>query len=366
MLPPPVVGPADTSYRAVISGPKNSGFSLKPPHRAAETPLVQLQTTKLLSQVTDGAFEVGGRAAFLQLGGLHPAPPGLRLTLRRWGALLALAGLALPGVRAADAGAVLGSPAVFGPRFENAKESPADVPAAEPGTGKEAEEAAAAPGEGSLLPTGEPWEAVVSEPSIPAPTAPSTVPPAAPLAAPPPAPAPVAPPVPAPVAAPEVVAGEVARSVPGSSSPVAVTSRPTLVPASRDHLRPILKRSAQEGGLPADLVMALAWKESSWRVGAVSRAGAVGVMQLMPSTVTFVSRDLMGLKSNLDPRNGTANIRMGTRFFAHLVKIYDGSYRRALIAYNQGVTALRTRGSYPGAERFADSVLALRSEFKTA
>jgi soluble lytic murein transglycosylase-like protein len=138
------------------------------------------------------------------------------------------------------------------------------------------------------------------------------------------------------------------------------------VPAGRDHLRPILKRYAAENGLPADLVMALAWKESSWRVGAVSKAGAVGVMQLMPSTVTFVSRDLMGLRSNLDPHNGTANIRMGTRFFAHLVKVYDGSHRRALIAYNQGVTALRTRGSYPGAERFADSVMALRAEFKNA
>ncbi len=322
---------------------------------------MQLQTTELSSKVTDEAFEVGGRAAFLQLGGLYPAPPGLRLTLRRWGALLALAGLALPGVRAAEAGA-LGSPAVLGSLLENRKESPSDEPAAEPGTGAVAEEAIASP----LLPTGEPWEAVVSEPSIPAPTVPSTAPPPVPAPAPPPAAPPVAPAVPAPVAAPDAVAGEVARSAPGSSSPAAATSRPSLVPAGRDHLRPILKRYAQENGLPADLVMALAWKESSWRVGAVSGAGAVGVMQLMPSTVTFVSRDLMGLSSNLDPRNGTANIRMGTRFFAHLVKVYDGSYRRALIAYNQGITALRTRGSYPGAERFADSVLTLRSEFKNA
>lgn len=296
-------------------------------------------------------FEVGGRAAFLEFGGLHPAPPGLRLTLRRWGALLALAGLALPGVRAAEAGAAWRSP-VLGPLVQTTGARAADTEA-EPGAGPGAEEAAPrAGGEGSLLPMGEPWEAVVSEPSLPAPT--STSPGRAAAAA-----------VPAPAEAPDVV-GETARSVPGSDSPAAATSRPALVPAGRDHLRPILRRYALENSLPPDLVMALAWRESSWRAGVVSTAGAVGVMQLMPSTVTFTSRTLLDLGSDLDPRNATANIRMGTRFFAHLVEVYGGSYRRALIAYNQGVTALRTKGTYPGAERFAERVLALRSEFENA
>src|SRR5436305_1625116 len=38
-----------------------------------------------------------------------------------------------------------------------------------------------------------------------------------------------------------------------------------LVPADREYLRPTLIRYAQANGIPADLVMALAWVESSWR-----------------------------------------------------------------------------------------------------
>ena len=179
-----------------------------------------------------------------------------------------------------------------------------------------------------------PWLAAEVEPDgMPLPAAPAT--------ANPPAPATPAP-------------GETARGGSGSR----------LVPPPREYLRRILVRYAQENGLPADLVMALAWRESSWRPGAVSGAGAVGVLQLMPVSIEFTSKKLLGLKYPLDPRDATANIRMGTRFLRYLVDRSGGSYRQALIAYNQGITALETKGSYAEAEGFADSVLALRSEFR--
>ena len=142
--------------------------------------------------------------------------------------------------------------------------------------------------------------------------------------------------------------------------------KPMPVPAKREPLRKVLVRYAQENGLPADLVMALAWVESSWRTGVTSDAGAIGVMQLMPNTVTFTSRNLLGLSHNLDPRNATSNIRMGTRFLRHLVDRNGGNYRRALVAYNQGITSLRSNGPYRMAEVYADRVLALRSRFRQA
>jgi soluble lytic murein transglycosylase-like protein len=157
--------------------------------------------------------------------------------------------------------------------------------------------------------------------------------------------------------------GEAVRSVPNQS--VASTPDPDdLVPADREYLRPILIRYAQENGLPADLVMALAWVESSWRRTAVSDVGAVGVMQLMPKTVEYVSKQLLGLHSNLDPRNATSNVRMGTKYLRHLLDQYHGNVRQALIAYNQGFTSVRTNGSYDVAERYADRVLALRPQFR--
>jgi soluble lytic murein transglycosylase-like protein len=161
-------------------------------------------------------------------------------------------------------------------------------------------------------------------------------------------------------------AGETVRSVPNQSVAPPPGVANDLVPADREYLRPILIRYAQENGLPADLVMALAWVESSWRRNAVSEAGAVGVMQLMPVTVEYVSKKLLGLRTSLDPRNATSNVRMGTRYLRHLVSQFRGNIRQALIAYNQGLTSLQQNGSYSVAERYADRVLALRPQFRSA
>ncbi len=158
--------------------------------------------------------------------------------------------------------------------------------------------------------------------------------------------------------------GETARSTPNQSVAPSVGPADDLVPADREYLRPILIRYAQENGLPADLVMSLAWVESSWRRSVVSDVGAVGVMQLMPDTVTFVSKTLLGLKSNLDPRNATSNVRMGAKYLRRLLDQNHGNIRQALIAYNQGLTSLRANGSYSAADRYADRVLALRPQFR--
>ena len=160
--------------------------------------------------------------------------------------------------------------------------------------------------------------------------------------------------------------GETVRSVPNQAAAAPADRPDDLVPADREYLRPILIRYAQENGLPADLVMALAWVESSWRRNATSDAGAVGVMQLMPNTVEYTSKKLLGLRTNLDPRNPTSNVRMGSRYLRFLLDQNRGSVRQALIAYNQGLTSLKANGSYSVAERHADRVLALRPQFRSA
>jgi hypothetical protein len=245
--------------------------------------------------------------------------------LRRWGALLALAGLALPGVsagRIADARPPVVP--VVGASLTEGATGP-DAPA-----GDDPATAAA------------PWEAgVVDADGKPLPTAP------------PPGPVPVDG-IPLPAAA-----------APASAARPAGPAN-DLVPADREYLRPILIRYAQENGLPADLVMSLAWAESSWRRNATSEVGAIGVMQLMPITVEFTSKRLLGLRSSLDPRNPTSNVRMGAKYLRHLLDQNRGNVRQALIAYNQGLTSLRTYGAYGVAERYADRVLALRPQFRSA
>lgn len=157
-----------------------------------------------------------------------------------------------------------------------------------------------------------------------------------------------------------IAAGEAAAAAVAApaASPAAV-----LVPADRLHLEPILVQAAAEYGVPADMILAQAWAESSWRVDAVSPKGATGVLQLMPKAVEFVSKRLLKLDHELDARDPAANARMGARYMQHLLMRTEGDVRQALIAYNQGLAGLRRHGPYPAAEQYADKVIALRPLF---
>src|SRR5207237_842060 len=95
-------------------------------------------------------------------------------------------------------------------------------------------------------------------------------------------------------------------------------------PPVRLYLQPVLEQAAHENGLPADLVLAQAWAESSWRVDAVSGIGALGVLQLTPDTVDFVSKNLLHLDHDLDVLDPAANARMGTVYLKHLLEHTDG------------------------------------------
>jgi soluble lytic murein transglycosylase-like protein len=182
-------------------------------------------------------------------------------------------------------------------------------------------------------------------PATPLPAVPPVDQPAPPAAEPAPAPAPT----------------EIARALP--PVPSAPPAEVIEVPPARRALRPVLVRAAKEQGLPADVILAQAWAESSWRENAVSYANAIGVLQLTPDTVEFVSRRLLRLDRNLDPLDPAANARMGVRYMRHLLD-RTGDFRQALIAYNQGLTALRRNGPYPQAVSYADRVLSLRPQFR--
>jgi soluble lytic murein transglycosylase-like protein len=139
-------------------------------------------------------------------------------------------------------------------------------------------------------------------------------------------------------------------------------SRPAAriaVPGDRVGLRPAFLQFSRLAGVPSDLAMALAWQESGWQRNKVSSTRAVGVMQLMPDTVNFVSTSLLGT-APLDPRDPVANIRMGTRFLRYLLDSHGGSVDRALASYYQGLRSVRERGLLDETERFVANVVALR------
>ncbi len=133
-----------------------------------------------------------------------------------------------------------------------------------------------------------------------------------------------------------------------------------VVPPDRAVLRSTFLRLSRMVGVPSDLAMALAWQESGWQRNKVSSTRAVGVMQLMPDTVDFVSAVLLGLPTRLDPRDPVANIRMGTRFLRYLLDANGGNVDRALASYYQGLRSVREHGMLDETRRFVANVKALR------
>ena len=102
--------------------------------------------------------------------------------------------------------------------------------------------------------------------------------------------------------------------------------------------RVALIEAADGAALSRDLVEAVAWQESRMRGGLVSRAGAIGEMQLMPATARALG---------VDPWDTRDNFRGGAAYLGGLVHRYDGDLIRALAAYNAGPGAVDRYGGVP-------------------
>ncbi len=127
---------------------------------------------------------------------------------------------------------------------------------------------------------------------------------------------------------------------------------------------PLFQAASREFGVPPDLLMALAYRESNWDPAARSRSGAMGVGQLMPTTVDFVSTRLLRLPRPLDPWVAVDNIRMSARTLRHLLDLAKGDPVIALAAYYQGFGSVTRQGVLPIGRRYALSIAALRPLFQ--
>jgi N-acetylmuramoyl-L-alanine amidase len=136
----------------------------------------------------------------------------------------------------------------------------------------------------------------------------------------------------------------------------------TAVPADRAAVGQLIEQVARERGWSPAFVKALAWQESGWNQQAVSSAGAIGIMQVMPDTGRFVSRELV--RHDLDLRDPHDNVVAGVAFLQHLWELTDGDVELTLAGYYQGLRSVREQGMYPDTERYIANVLALRDRFR--
>lgn len=97
-----------------------------------------------------------------------------------------------------------------------------------------------------------------------------------------------------------------------------------------------IKISAQKYGVDEDFIKAVIKQESSFNPNSVSRCGAQGLMQLMPSTAQS-----LGVTNPFDTLQ---NVDAGTRYLKGLMNSYNGSKELALSAYNGGSGRMKRRG----------------------
>ena len=94
--------------------------------------------------------------------------------------------------------------------------------------------------------------------------------------------------------------------------------------------------AASEGVSPS-LAEAIGYQESGFNNGMVSPTGAVGVMQIMPSTWSWIGQNLAG-PPPLSPTSATDNIRAGSLLLHSLLSDTGGDAAMAVAGYYQGLS----------------------------
>ncbi len=101
----------------------------------------------------------------------------------------------------------------------------------------------------------------------------------------------------------------------------------------------IFEEASSRYGVPLNLVKAVAKAESNFNASAVSKAGAIGVMQLMPATARS-----LGVT---DPYDARQNIMGGTKYLRENLDRFGGNVSLALAAYNAGPNSVQKYGGIP-------------------
>ena len=119
---------------------------------------------------------------------------------------------------------------------------------------------------------------------------------------------------------------------------VDVTAEYFAVPANQAYDE-LIEEAAAKFEIDPNLIHAVMQAESAFHPYAVSRAGAEGLMQLMPDL-----SEQMGVNDAFDPRD---NIMGGVRYLKRLLDYHDGNIDLALASYNAGPGNVERYGGVP-------------------
>lgn len=129
--------------------------------------------------------------------------------------------------------------------------------------------------------------------------------------------------------------------------------------STRGQVEVLLRRAAAMYGLPAKLVLAIAWQESGWYQHVIAWDGGIGVMQLMPYTAMGLN---IQTRIRRDPYHLWDNILLGTTYLRSLWNGFHGNLVDIISGYNEGGWAVVHRGIFNW--RYVNSVLSLMRSFR--
>ena len=117
------------------------------------------------------------------------------------------------------------------------------------------------------------------------------------------------------------------------------TEMSALERVNREKIEDMIREVSGRYRVDPALVRAVIETESNWNSSAVSRKGALGLMQLVPGTA-----HQLGVNNAFDPKQ---NLDGGVRYLHSLLERYNGDLDRALAAYNAGPHAVDRAGGIP-------------------
>jgi len=149
---------------------------------------------------------------------------------------------------------------------------------------------------------------------------------------------------------------------PAAAMPVA-TAANLYMPAEESIRRftPIIDTASRLHGVDAALIHAVISAESGYNPSALSKAGAMGLMQLMPQTAKRY-----GVTNIMDP---VQNITGGVRYLRDLLSMFNGNLELAIAAYNAGENAVIKYGNkippYAETVQYVPKVLGFYRKFQS-
>jgi LysM repeat protein len=131
--------------------------------------------------------------------------------------------------------------------------------------------------------------------------------------------------------------------------------------STRPEVDALLHRAAAMYGLPANLLLAIAWQESGWYQHVIAWDGGIGVMQIMPYTAMAINA---GTGIRRDPYHLWDNIQMGAQYLRWLWNGFHGNLDEIISGYNEGGWNVIHRGIFNW--RYVNNVLSLMWWFRNS